>query len=328
MSADGLIHIADTAPGIIRLRKGKAFAYRTAAGRALTDKAALARIRALVIPPAWTDVWISPHANSHLQATGRDARGRKQYRNHAAFRAHQESHKYEHLTAFARVLPLIRRTVRAHMARKGMPREKVLATIVYLLETTLIRVGNEDYARANKSYGLTTLRDPHVDIAGATLKFHFKGKSGRIWRLKVQNARVARIVKQCQDLPGQHLFQYCDDDGNAHEVSSNDVNAYLREIAGDDITAKDFRTWAGTVKAAMAFRALEADASKKAVRAVISAVADELGNTVAVCRKCYIHPAVIRGFETASLKLRVPRRASGGLTADERAVLAYLKRTK
>ena len=266
--------------------------------------------------------------DAHLAATGRDARGRKQYRYHPGFAAVRDADKYAHLAEFAAGLPALRKRLKRDMARPGLPREKVLATIVTLLERTLIRIGNEDYARANKSFGLSTLRNRHVKVKGDELRFLFQGKSGKQWSLSVQDRRVARIIRSCQELPGQHLFEYRNGDGTNHRVTSSDVNAYLREISGRDITAKDFRTWAGTVKAAMAFRALEADASKKAVRAVISAVADELGNTVAVCRKCYIHPAVIRGFETASLKLRVPRRASGGLTADERAVLAYLKRTK
>jgi DNA topoisomerase-1 len=336
VSAAGLVHIADTTAGVVRLRKGKGFAYRTPAGHTLKDKAAVARIRALAIPPAWTEVWISPNPDSHLQATGRDARGRKQYRYHAAFRAHQESHKYEHLTAFARVLPRIRRTTRAHMTRKGMPREKVLATIVYLLETTLIRIGNEDYARANHSYGLTTLRDPHVDIAGNTLRFHFKGKSGRIWRLKVQNPRVARIVKECQDLPGQHLFQYCDAEGQAREVTSNDVNAYLRDIAGDDITAKDFRTWAGTVLAALAlaeFDPVDSEAAgKRNIRAAIERVASHLGNTPTICRKCYVHPAILDTYIAGDLTLNVKahvaadlRKSLGRLRPEEAAVLALLQ---
>ncbi len=336
MTAENLVHAADTARGITRRRRGKGFIYTTPAGKILKDKSTLARVRALAIPPAWTDVWISPQSNGHLQATGRDARGRKQYRYHPAFRAHRESHKYHHLTAFARALPRIRRTVRTHMARKGLPREKVLATIVYLLETTLIRVGNADYARTNHSYGLTTLRDPHVDIAGKSLRFHFKGKSGRVWRLKIQNARVARIVKNCQDLPGQHLFQYCDAEGQTHQVTSSDVNAYLRHIAGDDVTAKDFRTWAGTVLAALAlaeFEAVDSEAaSKRNIRAAIERVASHLGNTPTICRKCYVHPAVLDTYLAGDLVLNVKahaaadlRKSLGRLRPEEAAVLALLQ---
>ncbi|WP_431311209.1 DNA topoisomerase IB, partial [Methylobacterium nigriterrae] len=214
------------------------------------DEATLARIRSLAIPPAYTDVWICPRRNGHIQATGRDAKGRKQYRYHPDFREARESSKFSHIMAFADALPGIRTRIDADMKRPGLPREKVLATVVHLLEATLIRVGNDDYARANKSYGLTTLRDPHVTIAGPDLRFRFKGKSGKTWDLSVTDRRVARIVKACQDLPGQELFQYIDDSGEQRDVTSADVNAYLREITGQDITAKDFRTWAGTVLAA------------------------------------------------------------------------------
>lgn len=325
-----LVHLADTAPGVTRKRRGDSFVYVDAKGKVVRDKSSLARIRALAIPPAWTDVWISPKAHSHIQATGRDARGRKQYRYHADFRAHQESNKYGHLTAFGAALPKIRRTVRAHMARKGLPREKVLATIVCLLETTLIRVGNADYARANGSYGLTTLRDPHVAIAGGQLKFHFKGKSGKTWRLTVQNRRVARIVKACQDLPGQHLFQYLDGDGRSHKIESGDVNAYLRHIAGGDITAKDFRTWAGTVLAALALARMPAPSSqaqaKRDIKAAITEVAEQLGNTIAICRKCYVHPAVLEAFSAGELSLSGNARANAFLRQEEAAVLAFLRR--
>lgn len=326
-----LVHLGDTAPGFARKRRGDGFTYVDTRGKAVRDKAALARIRTLAIPPAWTDVWISPRANSHLQATGRDARGRKQYRYHADFRAHQESNKYGHLAAFGQALPRIRRAVRAHMARKGLPREKVLATIVCLLETTLIRVGNADYARANGSYGLTTLRDPHVAVAGARLKFHFKGKSGKTWRLTVENPRVAKIVKACQDLPGQHLFQYLDDAGHGRKIESGHVNAYLREIAGGDITAKDFRTWAGTVLAAQALADLPPPPSqaqaKRDIKAAIAAVAEQLGNTLAICRKCYVHPAVIEAFAAGGLALG-PARGRAFLRREEAAVLAFLRRKK
>ena len=330
MNPKGLIHIADTVAGIQSKRAGAGFRYKTPSGKTVTDKATLARIRSLVIPPAWTDVWISPKANSHLQATGRDARGRKQYRYHPAFRAHMESHKYAHLAAFGAALPGIRRTVRAHMARKGLPREKVLATIVMLLETTLIRVGNADYARANHSYGLTTLRDPHVGISGSALQFHFKGKSGKVWRLKVENARIARIVKDCQDIPGQHLFQYRDADGRSRKIESGDVNNYLRDIAGADVTTKDFRTWAGTVLATLALDAFEAPANeaeaKRNIRTAITRVAEQLGNTVAICRKCYVHPAVVDAYVAGGLQLKTPARVASFLRKEEAAVLAFLRK--
>ena len=323
-----LVHIADTAPGITRKRGGAGFKYVTAAGKPLRDKAALARIRALVIPPAWSDVWISPKANSHLQATGRDARGRKQYRYHEAFRAHRESHKFARLTAFGAALPRIRRRVKSHMARRGLPREKVIATIVYLLETTLIRVGNADYARANHSYGLTTLRDPHVDVTGSALRFHFKGKSGKEWRLKIENARVARIIKACQDLPGQQLFQYQDAQGLRHKVESGDVNNYLRDVAGADITAKDFRTWAGTVLAGVALDGLRAEnetEAKRNIRDAIAEVADQLGNTAAICRKCYVHPAILETYSAGTFALNTNGRPSASLRKEEAAVLAFLR---
>ncbi len=253
----GLSYVSDEQPGIRRKRAGKGFSYVASTGRKVDDEPTLARIRALAIPPAYTEVWICQKANGHIQATGRDAKGRKQYRYHALFREVRDSTKYEHTLAFAQALPAIRKAVDAHMGLRGLPREKVLATVVHLLENTLIRVGNSDYAKQNKSYGLTTLRDPHVAVTGAELRFAFKGKSGKEWRLKVKDRRVARIVKACQDLPGQDLFQYLDEDGERQSISSSDVNAYLREISGEDFTAKDFRTWAGTVLAALALAEFE-----------------------------------------------------------------------
>jgi DNA topoisomerase-1 len=334
--APRLVHLNDDAPGITRRFAGRRVSYVDPRGKRIRDATTLARVRALAVPPAWTDVWISPQANSHLQATGRDARGRKQYRYHAAFRAFREEQKFEHVTDFAKALPAIRRVVRRHMALPGLPREKVLATIVYLLETTLIRVGNADYARNNKSYGLTTLRDPHVDVAGSQLRFHFKGKSGKTWRLKVTDRRVAKIVKACQDLPGQHLFQYRNGDNALHEVTSTDVNAYLREITGRDVTAKDFRTWAGTVLAAFALQEFEAvdsqAAAKRNIRSAIEQVAERLGNTMTICRKCYVHPTVIETYMAGALILKVNQRAAaemrsnvGHLRPEEAAVLALLQ---
>ncbi len=332
-----LVHTTDEGAGITRRPTKKGFTYRAPNGKPLRDRGALERVRQLAIPPAWTDVWISPLHNGHLQATGRDARGRKQYKYHDAFRAMREAQKYEHVTDFAKCLPAIRAIVKKHMALPGLPREKVIATIIHLLETTLIRVGNEDYARANGSYGLTTLRDPHVAVKGADLKFHFKGKSGKTWRLKVTDRRVAKIVKACQDLPGQRLFQYCDENGEQRDVTSSDVNAYLQEISGRDISAKDFRTWAGTVLAALALQEFEKidsqAAAKRNVRAAIERVAARLGNTVTICRKCYVHPTILETYMDGTLLLKVKQRAGveirdklSRLTPEEAAVLALLQR--
>jgi len=324
--AVGLRYVSDQQNGISRVGAPGHFRYRGPDGKAIKDRETLARIKRLVIPPAWTQVWIAPSADDHLQATGRDARGRKQYRYHAEFAQIRDAVKYAHLVAFAEALPALRRRLKRDLKQPGLPREKILAAVVTLLEQTLIRVGNEDYARANNSFGLTTLRNRHVKVKGAEVRFLFKGKSGKQWSLSLRDRRVAKVVRSCQELPGQHLFEYRGDDGAVHGVSSSDVNDYLREITGRDITAKDFRTWAGTVKAAMGFREQEGPFTKKAVRAVITAVAEELGNTVAVCRKCYIHPAVLAGFEGGTLKLKVPARGRDGMNAQELAVLAYLKR--
>jgi DNA topoisomerase-1 len=327
--AAGLRYVSDERlAGITRHGAPGRFHYTSPAGRVVRDRATLKRIQSLVIPPAWTHVWIAPSDDAHLAATGRDARGRKQYRYHPGFAAVRDADKYAHLAEFAAGLPALRARLKRDLKRPGLPREKILATIVTLLEKTLIRIGNEDYARANHSFGLTTLRNRHVKIAAGELRFLFQGKSGKQWSLSLRDRRVARVVRCCQELPGQHLFEYRDADGKVHAVTSSDVNAYLREISGRDISAKDFRTWAGTVKAAMAFRNMDAAASKKSVRAVIAAVADQLGNTVAVCRKCYIHPSIIAGVESGSLTLRLPKRPRPGLTAAESAVLAYLHRAK
>jgi len=324
-----LIHVSDEAPGFLRRRKQRGFAYIDARGKTVRHPATLARIRALAIPPAWTNVWICAHARGHLQATGRDARGRKQYRYHALFRASQEQHKYNHLARFAKVLPKIRKTTARHLRLEGTPRDKVLATVVRLLETTLIRVGNEDYARTNGSFGLTTLRDSHVDVAGSNLRFHFKGKSGKQWRLKLADRRIASAVKACQDLPGQHLFQYEDAEGKSHGITSSDVNTYLQAIAGQDITAKDFRTWAGTVLATTTLKDRASSASERAAKGVIKAaiaeVAERLGNTVAICRKCYVHPAVIGAYTSGKLAAgKIRARKVAGLHADEALALALL----
>lgn len=330
--AAGLTYVSDERPGISRRKQGRAFAYFKPDGSRVTDEKTLDRIRALAIPPAYTDVWISPRANGHIQATGRDAKGRKQYRYHAKFRETRDSSKYEHMLDFAAALPAIRARVDSDMRRHGLPREKVLATIVHLLETTMIRVGNADYAKQNKSFGLSTLRSRHVDIDGAELRFAFKGKSGKAWNVSIRDRRVARIVKSIQELPGQHLFQYLDENGERCEVSSTDVNAYLREISGADITAKDFRTWTGTVLTALTLANAEPVENERGIKArlkeAICGVAAALGNTPAVCRKAYIHPEVIEAFSAQELGLRIARGPDkkGALRAEEKAVYNLLKR--
>ncbi|HEY4075471.1 MAG TPA: hypothetical protein VGM26_00940 [Rhizomicrobium sp.] len=314
----------ETLKGISRHGKPGHFVYRIPSGTRVADATTLRRIRKLAIPPAWINVWIAPFANAHLAATGRDAKGRKQYRYHPAFAAVRDADKYEHLGRFAESLPALRRRLNADLRRPGLPREKVLATIVKLLEETLIRVGNEDYARTNKSFGLTTLRNRHVKIKGTELHFLFKGKSGKVWNLSLRDRRVASVIRSCQELPGQHLFEYRNGDGTVHAVSSTDINDYLRTISGQDITAKDFRTWAGTVQAAEAFSQIQGPITRKAVQEVVGSVAERLGNTVAVCRKCYIHPSILNGFLEGRLKLRIVRKR-GGLSALERSVLNYLR---
>jgi DNA topoisomerase-1 len=331
----GLRYVSDEEPGIRRRKAGKGFSYLKPDGTRVEDAATLDRIRSLAIPPAYTDVWICAQPNGHIQATGRDAKGRKQYRYHPAFREVRESTKYEKMLEFARALPALRTKIDEHMGLRGLPREKVLATVVHLLETTLIRVGNEDYVRQNKSYGLTTLRDPHVKVEGPQLRFQFKGKSGKTWRLQVKDRRVARIVKACQDLPGQDLFQYLDENGESQSVTSADVNAYLKEITGSDVTAKDFRTWAGTVLAALALKEFETfdneAKAKKNIRAAIETVASRLGNTPTICRKCYVHPEVFTSYLEGQLLLEICdeveselRDNLSGLKPEEAAVLTLL----
>jgi len=331
----GLLYVSDEEPGIRRKKAGKGFTYVGPDGKKVSDETTLKRIRSLAIPPAYTDVWICPKANGHIQATGRDAKGRKQYRYHPAFREVRESTKFEHMIEFAQALPAIRKTIDEHMSLRGLPREKVLATVVHLLENTLIRVGNSDYAKQNKSYGLTTLRDPHVKVDGTELRFQFKGKSGKSWRLSVKDRRIAKIVKACQDLPGQDLFQYLDEEGQQQSVTSADVNAYLKEITGRDITAKDFRTWAGTVLAALAlteFEEFDNEArAKKNIRQAIEKVSSRLGNTPTICRKCYVHPEVFNCYLEGSLLLEVKEeveaelRDLAGLKPEEAAVLTLLQ---
>ncbi|HUR16915.1 MAG TPA: hypothetical protein VMZ33_06495, partial [Candidatus Limnocylindrales bacterium] len=346
--AAGLRYVDRTDPGIRRVKRGDAFGFLDLAGKAVRDAATLSRIKALVIPPAWTEVWICSSANGHIQATGRDARGRLQYRYHADWARVRDETKYERTLGFARALPRLRRRVTRDLALRGLPRDKVLATIVRLLEMTMVRVGNEEYARENKSFGLTTLRDRHVKVRGAELKLSFRGKSGKDHAVGIEDRRVARIVKACQDLPGQRLFQYLDEDGNRQSVDSDDVNQYMRAAMGDEFSAKDFRTWAGTVLAARAFQALEAatgdeqlaeaaaagvtNRGRSSLTRAVEEVAQQLGNTPAVCRKCYIHPQIIDAYMDGSLAEALTRRAGEvletdkGLRAEERFVLSILQR--
>jgi DNA topoisomerase-1 len=332
----GLAYVSDETPGIRRIGSGTGFAYRDPRGRLVRDTETRRRIKRLAIPPAWTDVWICVEADGHIQATGRDARGRKQYRYHPDFLKVRDATKYEHILDFAHALPAIRRRVERDMARRGLPFDKVVATVVHLLDSTLIRVGNADYARQNGSFGLTTLRDRHVAVEGGALRFAFKGKSGKTWRLSLSDRRAARIVKSCQDLPGQHLFQFIGEDGERRPVGSADVNRWLRAVSGRDITAKDFRTWAGTVLAAMALREFEAFDSKvtaKAnVRDAIERVARRLGNTPTICRACYVHPEILTSYLDGALAIEVAKRADaelrgerGALKPEEIAVVAFLK---
>jgi DNA topoisomerase-1 len=331
----GLTYVHVDRPGITRHRAGKGFFYRNAKGDRITDEKTLARIKSLAIPPAWENVWICPSANGHIQATGRDARNRKQYRYHPRWREVRDETKYEHMIAFGKALPTIRERVEADLRRKGMPKEKVLATIVRLLETTLIRVGNDRYAKENKSFGLTTMRDRHVDVSGSTVHFEFRGKSGVKHEIELKDRRLAAIVKRSQELPGQELFQYVDDDRSRQIVNSDDVNAYLKEISGQDFTAKDFRTWAGTLLAAEAltgFEAFDSEASaKKNVVQAIESVAARLGNTTTICRKCYVHPAVIdaylEGDTVESIRQRADKELGDNLKdlpLEEAAVLMLL----
>jgi DNA topoisomerase-1 len=334
--AAGLRYVHDDRPGIRREAGGDGLRYFDAHGKPVEDEATLKRIKSLAIPPAWTDVWICPQANGHLQATGRDARGRKQYRYHPKWRSVRDEVKYERMINFGRSLPQIRREVDRALALPGLPRDKVLATIVYLLEATMMRIGNDEYARENKSYGLTTLRNRHVKIDGSEVKFRFRGKSGVYHDVKVHDRRLARIIQRTRDLPGQDLFQYLDENGETHTVGSADVNDYLRSITGEDYTAKDFRTWSGTVLAALALQEFEkvdseAQAKKNVVRAIES-VAEKLGNTPSVCRKCYVHPAVLDAYMDGTMLEGLRARAEEKLVEElhdlqpeEAAVLAMLQ---
>jgi DNA topoisomerase-1 len=311
--AAGLRYVSDAKPGIQRRRQGKSFRYFDSNGSPIHDREALARIRSLVIPPAWTEVWICPNPNGHLQATGRDARGRKQSRYHPRWREVRDETKYGRMKVFGEALPVIRQRVEHDLSLTGLPREKILATIVRLLETTFIRIGNAEYARENHSYGLTTMRNKHVDVTGSKVSFRFKGKSGKQHSIDLNDRRLARIVQRCLDLPGYELFQYLDEGGAQHTVDSADVNDYLREITSEQFTAKDFRTWAGSVLACTVLREFEAfttetEAKRNVVRAIES-VAARLGNTPSVCRKCYVHPAVLECYLGGAMHKTFARRA-------------------
>jgi DNA topoisomerase I len=332
----GLRYATDTRPGITRARSGKGFTYRDVDGSTIRDREVIGRIRRLAIPPAWTDVWICPWPNGHLQASGRDARRRKQYRYHADWHERRGTEKFDRMLAFAEALPRIRRRCDADLATRGLSREKVLAAVVRLLELTLIRVGNDEYARLNRSFGLTTLRDRHAHIDGAAVRFRFRGKSGRQHEVGLRDRRLAGVVRRCQELPGQELFQFVDEAGEVRDVVSDDVNEYIREASGGDFTAKDFRTWAGTVLAYRALRALQPGsgerAAKKNVVEAIRQTADRLGNTPAVARGSYVHPAVLEAYLAGSIRGALveaaeaqPTPPTGATAAEEKQVRALLR---
>src|SRR3954465_10702881 len=332
----GLRYVTDDQPGYTRKKNGDDFDYFDTEGKRIRDETRLLRLKRLAIPPAYKDVWICPSPNGHIQATGRDARGRKQYRYHERWREVRDENKYERMVVFGKALPKIRRRINRDLKRRGLPREKVLATVVQLLERTFIRGGNEEYAKENKSFGLTTLRNRHVDVTATKLKFSFRGKSGKEHEVDVPDRRLAKIICQLQELPGQEVFQYLNEKGERRKVTSEDVNDYLREITGDDFTAKDFRTWGGTVLAAIALNAQEAfenkTQAKKNIKDAIAAVAKILGNTPAVCRKCYVHPAVLEtyldGAMIEGLKEKTEEtleRKLGDLKSQEAAVMSFLQ---
>jgi DNA topoisomerase-1 len=334
--AAGLHYTTDARPGIRRIRRGSSFRYVTAEGRTIRDAGEIRRIRALVIPPAWTDVWICPNPRGHLQAVGRDARGRKQYRYHPKWRLVRDETKYHRLIGFAQALPSIRDRAARDLRSPRLTREKVLAAVVQLLEKTLIRVGNDEYARDNRSFGLTTLRDGHVSVNRGKVRFSFRGKSGVAHDIQLDDRRLARTIKACRDIPGYDLFQYLDEGGERHTIGSADVNAYLKEITGEDYTSKDFRTWAGTVLAAQTLQEFEKFGSdseaKRNIVSAVESVAKRLGNTKAVCRRCYIHPAILEAYIDGSMvkmladrARREPRKTSD-LSRAEAAVLSFLQR--
>jgi DNA topoisomerase-1 len=330
-----LRHVSDDMPGITRHKARHGFDYRFPDGELVREIDTLKRIRSLVIPPAWTAVWICPYPNGHIQAMGRDKRGRKQYRYHPRWREVRDESKYGKMLIFSRALPVIRERVKADLARHGLPRERVLAAVVRLMEVTLFRIGNTEYAKANKSYGLTTLRDRHVDIEGSRIHLSFRGKHGIRHETDIHDGRLARIVKHCRDLPGYELFQYLDEEGNRHTIESADVNEYLREISGEEISAKDFRTWAATNLAALAlqeFELFDTEVTKKrAVVRAVEKVAKHLGNTPAICRRCYIHPAIFDGYLDGTLLATLKEQTRKylaenvtGMSAEEAAVAAFL----
>lgn len=340
--AVGLRYVSDEQPGFRRLKSGAEFRYVGANGKPLRHATVLSRIRALAIPPAWTEVWICPHENGHLQATGRDARGRKQNRYHPLWREVRDATKYDRMIEFGEALPRMRRRLARHIRQPGLNREKVLGTIVRLMDLTFIRVGNDEYAKRNGSYGLATMKDEHAIIRGERVQFSFRGKSGKYHSIEVEDKHLARVVKHCQDIPGQELFQWMNGDGKRRDVTSGDVNDYLREISEADFTAKDFRTWAGTVLAAQALKQVAEfrtqQQAKKHLKQAIAAVAERLGNTPAVCRKCYIHPFILDGYLDHRLPcepkvtgrirkgiIKTSRRAKAALAGDERAVLEFLR---
>lgn len=331
----GLRYVSDLMPGISRKSAGRSFRYVDPHGKVIRNRDILNRIQRLVIPPAWKDVWICPTENGHIQAVGRDARHRKQYIYHPQWRATRDQAKYTQMLAFAKALPTIRRRVRRDLGLAELSREKLLATVVNLLELTLIRVGNEEYARTNHSFGLTTMRRRHVDVSKSTIRFEFRGKSGVEHEIDIQDQRLAKVIRECQELPGQRLFQYVDEAGERHEVNSDDVNQYLQEITGADFTAKDFRTWAGTALAARALQAVEEfdseTAAKRNITEAIRDVAQRLGNTMAVCRKCYVHPAILDAYLDHSLQaslgmsVSTSRRPTISLSGEEKAIVKLLR---
>jgi DNA topoisomerase-1 len=329
----GLQYVGDDRPGYTRKAKNGEFEYFDTQGKRIRDEQRLLRLKRLAIPPAWTDVWICPSASGHIQATGRDARRRKQYRYHDRWRELRDENKFGRLADFAQALPKIRRRVTQDLRLPGLPRQKVLATVVRLLERTFIRIGNEEYARANKSFGLTTMKDRHVQVKGHRLRFRFRGKSGRQHEVDLTDGRIAKIVSKCQDLPGQDLFQYVSDEGEVRDITSQDVNDYLREITNENFTAKDFRTWAGTVLAAIALNAQGGFETKKQAKAnvktAICAVAHFLGNTPAICRKCYVHPAIVETYlsrgQIAGLAEAIGTPENVNLRAVESAVVKFIR---
>jgi len=333
----GLRYVTDNKPGFSRERHGKEFWYFDTHNKRITDEKTLQRVKSIGVPPAYENVWICPQANGHLQATGIDARGRKQYRYHTKWRSTRDENKFHHILHFGDVLPKVRERIEKDIKLTGLPKDKVLACVVSLMEKTLIRVGNAEYAKSNQSYGLTTLRRKHIDVTGSKISFQFKGKSNKEWSLSVNDRRIANIVNKCADIPGHELFKYLGEDGSKHDVTSSDVNSYLQEITGEHFTAKDFRTWSGTVLAALALTEFEkydseAQAKKNVVQA-IEHVAKQLGNTPAICRKCYIHPEVINSYLTGDLADSIRQEIDnkmkkdyGHLSDEEIMVLAFLKK--